>query len=120
MKTAMTTIMTFIILALGQNAFASIVCSSDRMQKDLVISNTSIAFQEYQDSSDSRSIASTNFQSVRTKKMNNGFNKIVFFEGQKHTIHINNTSDFSEVDDYITIRSQKGHEIIYPLSCQNS
>ena len=118
MKTSIITIITFLIL--GQNAFASIVCSSDRMQKDLVISNTSIAFQEYQDSSDSRSIASTNFQSVRTKNINNGFNKIVFFEGQKHTIHINNVSDFSDVDDYITIRSQKGHEIIYPLSCQNS
>ncbi len=107
-------------LIMGQTAFAAIVCSSDRMQKDLVISKSSIAFQEHKDSSDSRSIASSNLLGVRTKKTAKGFNKIVFFEGQKHTIHVEDINSFTDVDDYITIRSQKGHEIIYPLSCLNS
>ena len=118
MKTTIITLMAFLIM--GQTAFAAIVCSSDRMQKDLVISKSSIVFQEYKDSSDSRSIASTDPLGVRTKNTTTGFNKVVFFEGQKHTIHVNDTNNFSEVEDYITIRSQKGHEIIYPLSCQNS
>ncbi len=118
MKTSIIVFMAFFMI--GQSAFAGIVCSSDRMQKDLVISKTSVAFHEYQNSSDSRNIASADLQGVRTQKTMKGFNKIVFFEGQKHTIHVDDISKFSDVDDYITIRSQKGHEIIYPLSCHNS
>jgi hypothetical protein len=118
MKTILIACVTFLIM--GQTAFAGITCSSDRMQKDLVISKSSVAFNEYHDSSDSRSIASSNLHGVRTQKTIKGFNKIVFFEGQKHTIHIDDVSNFSDVNDYITIRSQKGHEIIYPISCQNS
>ncbi|MBT5094565.1 MAG: hypothetical protein HOM21_10000, partial [Halobacteriovoraceae bacterium] len=54
---------------------------------------------------------------IRTRFEGQGYTKIVKFEGQKHMIHIENKGSFSEVDDYLLIRSKKGHEMTYPLSC---
>ncbi len=99
---------------------ASITCHSPRIKNQIKISKSSIVFHHNPNDLDSRSIASISVEGVRTRKSSHGFTKIIFFEGKKHTIHIKNTSQFSDLNDYITIRSQKGHEILYPLSCQNS
>lgn len=66
-----------------------------------------------------RNIASSvNFSNVRTRWSGNSMEKIGFFENKKHIIHIDDVSRPSEVNDYISIRSQEGHEVLYPLHCQ--
>ena len=104
----------------AQTSFASIICQSARMDKSIKISNSSVTFinSDYESNSPQRVIASIN--SVRTRITAKGLTKILNYEGHKHTIYINNTSKFSSFDDYITIRSKKGHEVIYPLECSNS
>ncbi|MBI2522106.1 MAG: hypothetical protein HYV97_16935 [Bdellovibrio sp.] len=62
--------------------------------------------------------ASITFENLRTKWNGKSVEKIGYFENHKHTIHIDDVSNLSNVNDYISIRSQEGHEMIYPLSCQ--
>lgn len=108
------------LFIMAQTAQASIICESSRMRNDLKITDSTVAFFDAEESGESRSIASSSVLGARTQRKGSGFTKIVYFEGQKHTIHINDVNNFSDMDDYITIRSQKGHEVIYPLSCERS
>jgi len=96
----------------------SLKCHTPRMAKAMKITNTKITFYQERDFKERRELAS--LMAARTRRTRTGFVKILNFEGQKHTIHIKNTKSLSELDDYITIRSRKGHEVIYPLTCSNN
>jgi hypothetical protein len=50
--------------------------------------------------------------------MGNGFSKFFYVSGKKYTIHIDDKDNFSDIDDYMIIKSSNGHEITYPLNCQ--
>lgn len=118
MRKLMKTFITFIILGLTTQAMAAnIVCSSPRLKKALKISNSRIAFLE-ESQLDGRQVASSAIKGVRTRNTAKGFDKIVHYEGHKHTIHIEDKNEFNELNDYIVIKSREGHEITYPLSCE--
>ena len=94
-------------------AFAAddrIVCSSERLNKEIVIDGTQVTFNS--EWNEGRAIAS-----VRTRFVGQGFTKVLNLDGHKYKIHVEDVGRFSEVDDYIAIRSPQGHEITYPLSC---
>ena len=97
-------------------AQASIICSTPRMSKAFEIKDEKITFIESNSKESSRRIASINM--IRTKYNGSGFTKILNFEGQKHTIHISDKNKFSELEDYLLIKSRKGHEMTYPLTCK--
>ncbi len=44
-------------------------------------------------------------------------NKIFDFEGKNYRLFIKNVYNFSDVDDFVSIKSSNGHEITYPLNC---
>ncbi|OUR96244.1 hypothetical protein A9Q84_07755 [Halobacteriovorax marinus] len=90
-----------------------IECHTPRMKKSFVIFNNKVSFLE--DTERGRMVASA--KTLRTKRKNNGFTKILHYWGQRHEIHVGNVSKFSELNDYLTIRTAKGHEITYPLTC---
>ena len=98
-------------------------CTTPRMGKELKISDTHITYIEdsikNNEQVNGRKLASLElaFSNVRTRNTHKGFTKILSFEGHKHTIHIENKNSFNDVNDYLTIRSPQGHEIIYPLNC---
>jgi hypothetical protein len=54
----------------------------------------------------------------RSNGSRSGMTKIVEFEKQKHTIHIADMNNFSDVNDYIIIKSNSGHEVTYPINCE--
>ncbi len=95
----------------------SLKCHTPRMAKAIKITNTKVTFYQERNFQGRRELAS--LMAARTRKTATGFTKILNFEGQKHTIHIKDTKSLSELDDYITIRSRNGHEVIYPLTCSN-
>ena len=67
-----------------------------------------------------RSVASQEgyyFVNFYKTENNNSVTRILNFEGKKYTIFIKDSSRFSENNDSLTIRSQKGHETSYPLTC---
>ncbi len=67
-----------------------------------------------------RSVASQEgyyFINFHKTEHNNSVTRILNFEGKKYTIFIKDAQSFSEDNDSLTIRSQKGHEISYPLTC---
>lgn len=105
---------TIILMTLSFNIMASdsISCYSDRLNTEFKISKQAISIV----AEDGRSIASV---SARTKHLSQGFNKILNHENKKVTLHIQNKRSFSQVDDYITLRNQQGHEVTYPLECEN-
>ena len=97
------------------NAEASIYCHTPRMNKVFKVTDTKVTFYNEFESLPQREIASLH---ARKKQSESGITKIVDFENQKHTIHISNMNSFSDVNDYIIIRSRTGHEVTYPLTCE--
>lgn len=101
-------------LALSSFAFASeITCHTPRMNKVFKISDHKVTFVG---SEQGRHIASV--VNLRTRVTPTGFTKVMNYEGNKLSIHVENKESFSEVSDYLSIRSPKGHEIIYPIFCE--
>ena len=116
----MKTITLLSLLFLSTNAFSSIECETPRLEKKFKIEGEKVVFLKGEDDSknrDGRIIASVN--NVRTRVSYKGFTKTLNFDGLKHTIHINDSSSFSEIEDYIVVRNKLGHQMTYPLSCQN-
>jgi hypothetical protein len=115
--TILTTLFMLLALTIGTTASANgnIECQVDRMGKTFSISTNTITLRG-DESENGRAIAS--IAAIRTRRSGNGFTKIMNFEGHKYGLHIEDTNSFSEVNDYITIRSSRGHEVTYPISCQ--
>lgn len=109
------TLFTLIFSLSTINVMASIVCHTPRMNKNFEIKDNHVSFFN-ELSNKNREIASL---VSRNKLAQNGITKIVDFENQKHIIHIEDTSNFSDVNDYIIIRNHVGHEVTYPISCIN-
>ncbi len=97
------------------SAQASLICHTARMNKIIEIQDNEVTFFQEGDSNLSRKLASVQ---SRTKKSGYGFSKTVSFENQKHTIHVKDAKNFSEVEDYIVIKAPTGHEVTYPLTCK--
>jgi hypothetical protein len=97
----------------------SIECSTAFGEKSFTIEDNRISFHKEDDAGVSRSISSVNIESVRTQKKNLGFTKTIYIDGNKHRISIKDTNEFSDVNDYLSITSPKGHEMTYPLSCHS-
>lgn len=99
------------------SALADITCYTPRMGRKIVIQDNSVAISKpFLGKSEERAVASVN--SVRTKLIGHGFSKILFNGGAKHIVHINDANNFSEINDYLLIRSAEGHEMTYPLTCE--
>ncbi len=114
MKTAILALTVFVIGLWAQVSMASTIsCHTPRMNKVFTMTEDKVVFED--EASVSRNIASV--QKVRTKKEGMGFTKILNYEGNKYTIHIASSEKFDEVEDYLSIRSEKGHEITYPINC---
>lgn len=112
MKTMMLTILTI----LSFNLNASVFCHTPRMNKIFEVSDKKVTFfNEFETHSNKRQLASV---TSRTKSTETGMTKIVDFENQKHTIHISDMQNFSDVNDYIIIKSRTGHEVTYPITCE--
>lgn len=103
----------------AQAATPSISCSTAFGEKTFTIEENRISFQKEDDQGVSRSISSIDGDSVRTHKKNSGFTKTLYIDGNKHRINIQNTNEFSDVNDYLSITSPKGHEMTYPLTCHS-
>lgn len=101
------------------SATPAIVCSTAFGEKTFTIDDDRISFHKEDESGASRSISSINGESVRTHKKHLGFTKTLYIDGNKHRINVQNANEFSEVNDYLSITSPKGHEMTYPLTCHS-
>ncbi|MBT3237060.1 MAG: hypothetical protein HN353_13975 [Bdellovibrionales bacterium] len=109
-------VLVYIQIIAGPSCWASetnIVCLTERIDKKFVIQKKGIVIYNYRgDDHAGRQIASTT-----TSGQGNGLNKMIHFEGNRYLLHIENRNHFNSIDDFISIRSSKGHEIIYPVDC---
>ncbi|MFG1500910.1 hypothetical protein ABMA70_11950 [Halobacteriovorax sp. XZX-3] len=55
----------------------------------------------------------------RTHKVGNSVTKHYQLAGQKYQIHFDDVTNSNEMNTYISIRTKNGHEVTYPLSCNN-
>lgn len=99
--------------SMANAATSSIECNVPRIDKIIKISGEKVSIHKIDEIT--RKIASVSM--IRSQKSMTGITKIMSHQGHKYTIHINDTKNFSEVDDFVSIRSKKGHEITYPLIC---
>jgi hypothetical protein len=100
-------------------ASGAIECKTSFGEKSFIIEDGRISFHKEDLSGNGRSISSLSGDSVRTQTKHLGFVKTLYIEGHKHKINIQNAQNFSDVNDYLSITSPKGHEMTYPLSCQS-
>ena len=118
MKTLITIMITFLSLssfaALSPNK-AKMICHTPRLDKAFIVGATQVTFIDETQAEADRNLASV--EGLRTKVSARGFTKILNFEGQKHTIHVENVNSPSQIDDYLVIKSREGHELTYPLDC---
>ena len=103
----------------SQASTGEISCSTAFGEKTFSISDSGISFHKEDESGASRSISSVNGESVRTHKKHLGFTKTLYIDGNKYRINVQNTKEFSDVNDYLSITSPKGHEMTYPLNCHS-
>lgn len=103
----------------SQAATGAIECQTAFGEKRFTIEDGRIAFHKEDSSGVSRSISSVSAESVRTHKKHLGFTKTLYIDGNKHRIHVQNSQKFSDVNDYLSITSPKGHEMTYPLTCHS-
>jgi hypothetical protein len=103
-----------VLLFLGfQNAHAAdIHCKTAFGEKSFTISDSSVAFHS---KAQGRKISS--ILEARTKVSYLGFRKVLYVNGNKHLIHIENKRHFNDSDDYMSVVNQKGHKMTYPLTC---
>lgn len=106
--------------SMNSHASSGIVCSTAFGEKTFTIEDNHISFSKEDEGGNSRAVASVAADSVRTQKKSSGFVKTLYIDGQKHRISIKNANSFSDVDDYLSITSPKGHEMTYPLSCHSA
>ncbi len=120
MKTLLTlflTIMSLSAYTAVAPAKAKMVCHTPRLDKAFVVSATQVTFLDETQPEADRQLAS--IEGIRTKINGSGFTKIMNFEGQKHTIHVDDVNSPSQVNDYLVIKSREGHELTYPLDCSS-
>jgi len=120
-----TTVFGFLALLLtihSYNSFAAsgaIECQTAFGEKSFIIEDGRISFSKEDESGVSRSISSVSGDSVRTHTKHLGFTKTLYVGGNKHRINVQNRNEFSDVNDYLSITSPKGHEMTYPLTCHS-
>jgi len=101
-------------LAYGASNFQKMACKISRNSKVFNITPTKISVNNQ---SSGRSVASN--KAIRTIHHELGFTKhFNLGDGHQYILHVSNTEEPSEMNDYLIMRSQRGHEIIYPISCQ--
>lgn len=105
-----------ILLTVSFASEASIYCHTPRLNKVFKIKDNKVTFFNEFDKDSKREIASV---AARTQNVSGSYSSIVDFENHKHSIHIQNVKEFSDVNDYIIIKARSGHEVIYPLTCEN-
>lgn len=109
-----------VLISLSQSGYAkegNITCFTPQSRQGFKLQKNSSGFTvKILTSESNRLIASV--RPERTKYHSNGLTKYIKFEGKNYTLHIENWNKFSEVDDYVAIRSAQGHEITYPLNCE--
>ncbi len=118
MNTLRISLIALILLASGVVFAKDMVCQNDQIGKKFVIKSDSVAFYGVDDEQDvGRGVASVN--QIRTRKIGKSLTKIMKLEGDTLSLHIQNVDTPSLVDDYMSLRSARGHEVIYPLSCSS-
>lgn len=108
----------FLTLLVSTSIFAeNIVCHTPGELKIIKVADQSVKFYaDYDSVFNNREIAST--ESVRDNSNGKTIDKVLLYLGERYTIHIAERGSFSSINDYLTIRSNKGHEVIYPLECK--
>lgn len=98
-------------LLLSAQAFAGqIECHAERLGKVFKLNKTEIAMED----SEGRSIASVG---ARTRLRGQSIEKMMSYDNQSITIHVDNRESFSPLNDYIVLKNSLGHEITYPIDC---
>ena len=92
-----------------------IVCHTPQERHEITLGKNQVTFID-RSNPQKRSVASSQ-RNVRTKMIGNSLTKIMNRSGSKHTIHVNNIKEFNVANDYLSIRSAKGHVMTYPLEC---
>lgn len=103
----------------AQAASPAIKCETAFGEKSFTIDDSQVSFHKEDEAGISRSISSVQKESVRTHTKHHGFTKTLYIDGNKHRINVKNVQSFSDVDDYLSIMSPKGHEMTYPLTCHS-
>jgi len=117
----MKNIITLVALLFISKSFAGVkfTCSVERMGKSIKIEKNYVVMSDLNIESN-RQVASINENKIpsRTRFSGKSIEKIMYVSGEKYLLHINDINAYSEINDYLIIKSQKGHEMMFSVNCQ--
>lgn len=102
-----------VFTSLISTAQAAVSCETNFGEKAFVIERNTVAFIKTK--GEGRSLSSV-LESV-TKATHKGFKKIIYKDGNKHLIHIQDKTNFNSDNDFLAVTSPKGHKMTFPLNC---
>lgn len=110
--------LSIVFMPIAYGNVKSFNCHTPRMLKAFKIKKDEIILQEK--SQQFKVKARDRYLSSHSLEEKESLTKTFQFEGHNYRLHIENTDSFSEVEDYVNIKSPRGHEITYPLNCRLS
>ncbi len=103
------------IFVAGACSASSISCQTNYDEYSVKVDQDTIALKKYSSDSD-REVASQGLQ-TRNLPKTEGMAKVFFKNGLKFKLNIASLKSFSDVDDYLVVTSEEGHQMTYPLTC---
>ncbi len=92
-------------------------CETPNEERVFTVGPDTVTFHHHNAFNRNRKISSSEV-SARTMNTHIGFTKVLYVDGNKHRIHIEDLRKMNDVSDYMTIVSPKGHTMTYPINCE--
>jgi len=94
----------------------TMVCQTPNELKVVKIDERKVTFLRSVSEQNIREVASV--AHVRTRSVGKTLDKVLMQGSVQYKFHIENVDKFSDVDDYVTMTSETGHSVTYPITCQ--
>lgn len=109
--------MTVVATAYG----AKLKCHTPNQEKSITITNDKVVFHsESANGFNSKRKTASVTKGVITKTLvSGGFRKTLEIDKKKYQIHVNDVSNLSSLNDYMTVSIRDNYKISYPLHCKN-
>ncbi len=108
-------ILSIMALLISTPSLASIKCHTPQSLKEFVIQKDTIILNERNAQFSIK--AKDRYISSVSDAEKVAVSKVFEFEGKNYKLFIKDIHQFSELEDYVSIRSMNGHIITYPLNC---
>lgn len=110
-----------LMMGFAGTAFGKLKCHTPNHEKSITITDNKIVFHSDSTGFNSkRKISSTTKGIITRKLVSGGFRKTLEMDKKTYKIHVNDLSNLSSLNDYMTVSIRDSYKISYPLHCEQA